>query len=86
MAGNQKYLNTVTARIADSIINYARTHVREQFHASDLRRFVNTDVGCAPSSADRVLRNLRQMGVVDYTVVNRAQSLYKINAVAKLPQ
>ena len=49
------------------------------FTATALRVFVqNNSMGKAsPSSADRVLRMLRQSGKLDYLVLNRGLSLYK---------
>ena len=49
------------------------------FTATALRFFVqNNSMGKAsPSSADRVLRMLRQSGKLDYLVLNRGLSLYK---------
>ena len=32
--------------------------------------------GTAPASADRVMRNLKKAGKINYEVVNRAKSLY----------
>jgi hypothetical protein len=37
----------------------------------------------APASADRILRDLRQKGVIDYKVLGRRASLY---AVTRLPE
>ena len=49
------------------------------FTADQLRFFVNNNVvgGVSPSTADRVLRSLRQKGVINYIVLNRGKSLYK---------
>jgi hypothetical protein len=49
------------------------------FTSDQLRFYVTNNVvgKVSPSSADRVLRLLRQQGVVDYYVVNRGRSLYK---------
>jgi hypothetical protein len=49
------------------------------FTADQLRNFVMNNVtgGVSPSSADRVLRTLRQAGRLDYVVLNRSKSLYK---------
>ena len=49
------------------------------FTADQLRFFVTNNVkgGVSPSSSDRVLRNLRQQGKLDYIVLNRGKSLYR---------
>jgi len=49
-----------------------------RFTATELRQYVqHHNFGTAPSSADRVMRNLRKQGVVNYVLVNRAKSLYQ---------
>jgi len=49
------------------------------FRAVELRDVVaRSTTTSAPASADRVLRELRLKGVVDYTVVDRAGSLYRV--------
>lgn len=79
---NEPYLAAVSARIADAIFTYCRGKVGCQFHADDLRLFVTNAVGvCAPGSADRILRRMRQDSIVDYTVVSRRKSLYRVNHV-----
>jgi len=49
------------------------------FTADQLRFYVqNNYTGkTSPSSADRILRMLRQKGRLDYTVENRGRSIYK---------
>jgi hypothetical protein len=49
------------------------------FTADQLRFYVqNNYTGkTSPSSADRILRMLRQKGQLDYTVENRGRSIYK---------
>lgn len=81
-------LKRVSSRTEKAIIQFLRlrqgsTGVRSaMFRAEDLHRFVSRQTGKnAPASADRVLRHLRQQGVVDYVVVNRAQSLYRVTGV-----
>jgi hypothetical protein len=50
---------------------------RPQFHADELRRYVASVHATAPASADRILRALRQDGIVAYQVLNRRASLYE---------
>lgn len=80
---NAPYLEATKARICDVIIEYCSERVGKQFHADDLRRYVTANVigGCAPGSADRVLRDLRQQGTIIYEVMNRRESLYLIERV-----
>ncbi len=71
----------VSQRISAAILEFIDTH-NASFHANDLRVFVCTRVGhTAPGSADRILRNLRQRRVIDYTVISRSQSLYRASVV-----
>ena len=75
-------LARVSERIEDVIIRFCRTHT--EFHADDLRAEVAARCQIAPASADRVLRDLRQRGQVDYEVVSRRDSLYLVNSVSLL--
>ena len=73
-----KELRRVTGRLAESILQFFDAHqVGEQFHAADLHQFVSDRIGAAPGSADRVMRQLRSAGQLNYEVVNRAKSLYR---------
>lgn len=48
-----------------------------RFTSHELRQVVNHyHYGTAPASADRVLRQLRKQGKVNYAVINRGKSLY----------
>jgi len=79
---NDDHLTSVKARIGKVIIGFCRAHEGETFHADDLRRHVSNRVNnCAPGSADRVLRSLRQSGKIDYICTSRSRSEYLINAV-----
>jgi hypothetical protein len=74
-------LERVYSRIARAIIEFLRMHntpMHDTWHADDLRKHVVAKTGiAAPASADRVLRDLRQRGIINYRVINRSQSLYK---------
>lgn len=79
---NEPYLATVAARIGDAIYAYCRGKVGGHFRADELRQYVTDNVGvCAPGSADRILRRMRQDSIIGYTVVSRAKSLYRIDRV-----
>lgn len=70
------HLERVSSRIAAAILRFAVPG--RKFHADELRQFVIEAVGeCAPGSADRVLRQLRSRGVLDYRCLNRKDSLYE---------
>lgn len=75
--GHQENLERVSSRIAQAIIRFCREH--EYFYADELRKYVASETGVlAPASADRVLRDLRQRGVIDYVVLNRRASWYQV--------
>ena len=75
-------LQRVSQRISAAIVEFiAGCH---RFHADTLRRHVASRVGSiAPGSADRILRDLRQRGVIDYKVISRRQSLYEAQVCPK---
>ena len=76
----QENLERVSSRIGRAIIEFCQEHRR--FHADELRKHVVRETGiAAPASADRILRDLRQRGVVRYTVLNRRESLYEVQGV-----
>ncbi len=53
------------------------------FTADQLRFFVNNNLrkAVSPSTADRVLRNLRAQKKLDYIVLNRGRSLYRAMSI-----
>jgi len=68
----------VYGRIAPLIMTFYRDHAGQQFHAEELRQYVlATAPDIAPGSPDRILRELRLEGKLDYVVINRRQSLYQ---------
>ena len=76
----EENLERVSSRIEAAIIKFCKEH--RTFHADELRQAVIRDTGiAAPASADRILRLLRQKGVIIYEVVSRRESLYRVIAV-----
>lgn len=80
----------VAAAIEGAILEFCRNAVAlgwHDFHMDELRAFVETKVSSvAPESPGRILRALRQRGLIDYVVTNRASSAYRIRAVAEKGQ
>lgn len=73
-------LGRVSKRIAEAITEYVQNALerRVPFSAQNVRAHVEFMCGrTAPGSADRVMRSLRQAGVINYRCVDRAQSLYE---------
>lgn len=74
-------LDRVRSRIGFAVLCFCREH--RSFHADDLRRWVIETAGiAAPASADRVLRDLRQRGKLNYIVTSRRASQYVVLFVA----
>ncbi len=78
-------LNRVAATTKDAILYFIKQRLTDfdgsggAFTADQLRFYVNNNVvgGVSPSSADRVLRQLRQENKINYIVLNRGKSLYR---------
>jgi len=76
----RKNLERVTSAIGIDVLAFCRGRgVDAEFHAAELHEYVGSHI--APASADRILRNLRQCGHVDYVIINRRASLYQITAM-----
>ncbi len=84
MTEQTQQLNRVAATTKDAILDFinqrlADTENKGAFTSDQLRFYVQNNVvgRVSPSSADRVLRMLRQEGKADYCVLNRGKSLYR---------
>jgi len=77
MDEQQENIERVTARIGRVILEFCE--FRDTMYADDLRKYVAQKVGkVAPGSPDRILRALRQQGKLDYEVISRSKSYYRI--------
>jgi Fe2+ or Zn2+ uptake regulation protein len=93
MTTQTKQLNRVASSASEAIQTFIAARLANTdengaaFTADQLRSYVNDNVkgGVSPSSADRVLRMLRQKGLVDYVVLNRGKSLYRAKPVVTVP-
>lgn len=85
---NYPYLEKVSERIGHAVMSFYYDRLRQrafQFHADELRDWVIARVSvAAPASADRILRDMRQKGQLDYVVVSRSDSLYEFRRIVKL--
>jgi Fe2+ or Zn2+ uptake regulation protein len=84
MTEQTQQLNRVAATTKEAILEFIGQRLNDAgshgaFTADQLRFYVNNNAtgGVSPSSADRVLRMLRQQGLLDYAVLNRGKSLYR---------
>lgn len=72
----------VKLAIRKHIIAFAMDHMGRHFHMEELTRYVRRQgPSTAPDSAGRILRALRQDGVIDYLLVSRHDSEYEIVSV-----
>lgn len=77
----EQQLARVTGALGRAILSFARSRKatgQVEFHADELREWVAARCPAAPASADRVLRDLRRAGLLDYAVENRRASLYRL--------
>ncbi len=68
---SEKIRSIVRAFFAD------KAHGR-QFTINELTRFVSLRESVAPDSPGRIMRALRREGSIDYEVVSRSKSLYRV--------
>jgi hypothetical protein len=71
-------------RVSDKIATYVAEFCfhRNTFHMEELTEYVSARVSpIAPDSPGRILRMLRREKVLNYEIVNRRESLYRITPV-----
>jgi len=78
----------VRSRIGALILEFCSErlkHFEGTFFMEELRIYVDRKLaGCiAPDSPGRILRQLRQQGLLNYKVVSRRQSLYQVVPVER---
>lgn len=75
----------VMGRVAKLVMAFARRKKRPyDFNAKDLQVYCEERTGehhIAPGTADRVLRQLRKDGRLNYVVLDRTKSLYRMLSV-----
>jgi hypothetical protein len=77
-------LERVSSRIGAAIVAFCASRVGQTFHADELRAHVTRACGVvAPGSADRVLRQLRLSNRIQYVVLSRRDSLYRVDGVTR---
>jgi hypothetical protein len=79
---DSQHLQRVNDRIGPAVVRFCRGRVGRTFHSIDLLHYVRVlDPTVAPDSPSRILRDLRQRGAVDYQLVDRQASQYRVTAV-----
>lgn len=81
----QRLLDFEQVRVAGNLAPHVLAFVRErvesgelEFHLKELSDFVTARSLCSPNSSARILQMLRKSGELDYQVVSRRRSLYRI--------
>lgn len=81
MDDQEENIQRVRAKIGELILGFARARAAigaMDFRADELRRYVLAAVPTAPDSAGRILRDLRHERKLDYIVVSRKDSHYRL--------
>lgn len=83
MSEQREQIERVRGRIGALVCEFARYWgTFDTFGIEALQKYIDDRTTAAPASPDRILRDLRQRGELDYVVVNRRQALYQFT---KLP-
>ena len=85
----QKLLDFEQVRVAGNLAPHVLAFVRERvasgettFHLTELVRYVTAREMCSPNSPARILQLLKESGEVNYEVLSRRKSLYRIVAAS----
>ncbi len=76
-------LDRVRSKIATVILSFCAARMGEEFHMEELARHVSVRVEVSPDSPSRILRDLRRRGELNYEVVRRSESLYRVLPLEK---
>ena len=72
-----KQIKRVRSKIGQAIVDFCADH--PTFYADNLRAYVALRCGStAPASADRILRDLRRKDILNYEVISRTNSHYRV--------
>jgi hypothetical protein len=74
----------VAGEVSREVLAFCRGRLAlglDEWRMSDLTEYVRERVMCAPDSAGRILRQLAQQGALEYQLVSRAESRYRIVTV-----
>lgn len=79
MGEQRENIERVRLKIGSSVVRFVKfVGINNTFHADDLRDWVVVETHVAPASSDRILRDLRQKNLINYKVIDRRKSLYKV--------
>ena len=75
-------IRRVRGRIGPLVIDFARlVGTGKEFGIEQLQSYILSQAVAAPASPDRILRDLRQRGLLDYVVVSRRGAVYRFTVV-----
>ncbi len=77
----ERVKSSLAAPICRALIRFRKEG--GEFRSEQLYEAVRAEVPCAPASVDRILRALRDSGEVSYAVLNRRESLYRVDFVIR---
>ncbi len=76
-------LGRVQSNIGSAVLTFCEEHYGRTFHDADLVAYVaSKGIPASPSSPTRILRQLKKAGEINYSLVSRSKSLYKVEALA----
>lgn len=87
VASENGELVRVRGKIGTAVLAFLKGRIKDgnrTFYINELQKFVEGFVlsgAIAPASPDRVLRNLRQRGEVDYELLDRSNAEYRVKRV-----
>lgn len=76
----------VRGRIGQAVLDFARERGEAAFGIEELQAFVRARCAVAPSSSDRILRDLRSRGELDYIVISRSRATYRFTRTPEVQQ
>lgn len=84
----QRLLDFEQVRVAGNLAPHVLAFVRQrvesgavEFHLTELVQYVTAREMCSPNSPARILQLLKESGEVNYEVLSRRKSLYRILSI-----
>lgn len=79
--GQPRELRRVRREIALYVMDFSRERIGQVFHIQEMESYINKFKRIAPGSGARILRKLRDEGLIEYRVINRRASAYTISRI-----
>jgi ribosomal protein S25 len=76
MTEQTENLSRVRNAIAKHVEAFLERNINREFHSAELHSYVAERVMITPGSADRIMRDMRAKGIINYELKNRRKSLY----------